>query len=32
MTTQIIEAKKGNITPEMFSVAEKRRFNKRRNY
>lgn len=23
MTTQIIEAKKGNITPEMFTVAEK---------
>lgn len=23
MTTQIIEAKKGNITPEMFAVAEK---------
>lgn len=26
MTTQIIEAKKGNITPEMFAVAEKEGF------
>ncbi len=28
MTTQIIEAKKGNITPEMFAVAEKEGFTK----
>lgn len=28
MTTQIIEAKNGNITPEMFAVAEKEGFTK----
>lgn len=28
MTTQIIEAKKGNITPEMFAVAKKEGFTK----
>ena len=28
MTTQLIEAKKGNITPEMFAVAEKEGFTK----
>lgn len=28
MTTQIIEAKKGKITPEMFAVAEKEGFTK----
>lgn len=28
MTTQIIEAKKGNMTPEMFAVAEKEGFTK----
>lgn len=29
MTTQIIEAKKGNVTPEMFAVAEKEGFSEK---